>query len=64
MNITVFEADCTGQPANCLYPHEIDISDKKSLKKAFGHDYVCARYKGGYRSNGNFIGSDCLPVDF
>lgn len=63
MNITVFEADCTGQPANCLYPHEIDICDKKSLERAFSHDYVCAKYKRGYRSNDNFIGSDCLPVD-
>lgn len=36
---------------------------RSSLIKAVAHDYVCAEYKGSYRSNDNFIGSNCLPVD-
>ena len=32
-------------------------------RSAVSHDYVCAEYRDGYRSNDNFLGSDCLPVD-
>ena len=60
---TLFSSDTIGKPANCLYPNRHDITDAASLKKAICHDYVCAAYKNNYRSNDNFIYSDCLPVD-
>lgn len=60
---TIYSADTAGIPSNCLYPHKHHITDDSSLKKAVLTDYVCAEYKNSYRSNSNFIGSDCLPVD-
>ncbi len=60
---TLYSADVTGNPGNCSYPHRHVILDGKSLKEAVSHDYVCAEYRNSYRSGGNFLGSDCLPVD-
>lgn len=60
---TMYYADCVGNETNCLYPHRIEVTDKKSFKQAVSHDYVCAEYKGGYRGNDNFIRSDCLAVE-
>ncbi len=60
---TMYYADCRGNETNCLYPHGIDITDKQSFIQAVSHDYVCAAYKGGYRSNENFIRSNCLAVE-
>ena len=63
MTFTIFSADCIGNPSNCSYPHKCEITDTASLANAVAHDYVCAEYRDNYRSGGNFIGSDCLPVD-
>lgn len=60
---TIYHADCTGQARNCLYPHKAEITDLDSLEQAVSYDYVCAEYKGNYRSNDNFISSDCLSVE-
>ena len=60
---TMYYADCRGNETNCLYPHGIDITDKRSFQQAVSHDYVCAEYKGGYRSNDTFIRSNCLAVE-
>lgn len=61
---TIYYADCLGREDNCLYPHKADVTDAESLKQAVGHDYVCATYKYSYRSNANFITSNCLAVEF
>ena len=63
MMFTIYSADVIGNPANCIYPHEQKILDESTLKAAVSHDYVCAEYKNSYRSNDNFLGSDCLAVD-
>ncbi len=59
----LYHADYIGQPNNCLYPHKVRVMDKDSLIEAVSRDYVCAEYLGNYRSNGNFVGSDCLSVE-
>ena len=61
--ITLYSADKRGVAENCSYPHKTEVVDADSLKTAVRHDYVCAEYKNNYRSGGNFIGADCLPVD-
>ena len=63
MTFTIFSADCIGNPGNCSYPHKCEITDAASLANAVAHDYVCAEYKGSYRSNDNFLNSDCLPME-
>ena len=60
----MYYADYRGQEENCLYPHEVDVTDEASLEKVVTHDYVCAAYRNSYRNNDNFLGSDCLAVDF
>ena len=60
---TLYSANCLGRSDNCLYPNKVEVVDAESLIKAVSHDYVCAEYKGNYRSNDNFIGSDCLSVE-
>ena len=60
----IYYADCTGQETNCLYRHNMEITDEASLAEAVRHDYVCAEYRDGYRSNSNFIRSDCVAVEF
>ena len=60
----MYHADCTGNEKNCLYRHRVEITDEASLLEVVRHDYVCAEYQDGYRSNNNFIGSDCVAMDF
>ena len=63
MTFHIYHANCIGDASNCSYPHTDTITDAASLTAAVRSDYVCAEYKNHYRSNENFIGSDCLPVD-
>lgn len=63
MRVTLYRSNCLEVPENCTYPHKVEVTGKDSLIEAVKHDYVCAEYQGNYRSNDNFIGSDCLPVD-
>lgn len=63
MRFTLYRSNCLEVPENCTYPHKVEVTGKDSLINAVKHDYVCAEYQGNYRSNDNFIGSDCLPVD-
>ncbi len=63
MKFTLYRSDCLEVPENCTYLHKVEVTGKDSLIEAVKHDYVCAEYQGNYRSNDNFIGSDCLPVD-
>ena len=63
MKFTLYRSNCLEVPENCTYPHKVEVTEKNSLIEAVKHDYVCAEYQGNYRSNDNFIGSDCLPVD-
>ena len=60
----MYHADCTGNEKNCLYRHRVEITDEASLLEVVRHAYVCAEYQDGYRSNNNFIGSDCVAMDF
>lgn len=60
---TIFNSNSVGNPANCLYPNRIEVTTIEELKVAVSHDYVCATYKDSYRNSGNFIASNCLPVD-
>ena len=63
MKFTLYRSNRLEVPENCTYPHKVEVTGKDSLIDAVKHDYVCAEYQGNYRSNDNFIGSDCLPVD-
>ena len=61
--ITLFKAKVIGKADNTRYPTRCDISGEDQLRAAVGRDYVCAEYRGGHRSNQDFIRSNCLPLD-
>ena len=63
MKFTLYHSDSREMPGNCTYPHRVEVTGRDALVQAVSHDYVCAEYRDGYRSNDNFLGSDCLPVD-
>lgn len=63
MKFTLSTADCTGNAANCLYPHNQEVSTPDELAAAITKDQVFARYKGSYRNIANFLESDVIPMD-
>ena len=60
---TMFHADCVGNAVNCLYSHKVEIADADTFRQAVRFDHVYAAYRDNYRSVGNFISANALPVD-
>lgn len=52
MNFVIYIADCTGNKANCDYPHRVEVDSSDVLQEAVKKDHVCAEYnpylKRGY----------------
>ena len=63
MQFTLYTADHVGNLSNCIYPNKAKITDKDTLIEAVKLDHVTAEYKDHYRSNGNFIKADNVPLD-
>ena len=63
MNFVIYTADCTGNKANCDYPHRVEVDSPDVLQKAVKKDHVCAEYKGNYRSKDNFVTSNAIVMD-
>lgn len=63
MQMTLCNATCVGNAANCLYPNKVVVADAASMESVIEQDHVCAVYKGNRRSNDNFIESDVIPMD-
>ena len=60
---TLYHSDSIGVASNCMYPHAVVIIDNRSLAEAVHNDYVTVEYHNGYRSNANFVRTDCLALD-
>ena len=63
MMFHIYSSDKLEDRFNTRYEKEFEINDEVSLIEATAHDYVSARYKNNYRSNNNFINSDCITMD-
>ena len=63
MQVTIFQADCLHQSANCNYPHKMVVTSEADMAKVQSRDHVCAEYENGYRSKDSFVVSDNLPMD-
>lgn len=59
----MFHANCVGNAVNCLYSHKVEIADADTFRQAVRFDHVYAAYRDNYRSVGNFISANALPVD-
>ena len=63
MQVTIYQADCLHQSANCNYPHKMVVTSDADMAKAQNRDHVCAEYKNAYRSKDTFVVSDNAPMD-
>ena len=59
----IYASNLIGVESNCVYPNKVNVVDVMSFEKAISFDHVMAKYKNSYRSNDNFIESDCIPMD-
>lgn len=63
MQITIFNAPCTGNAKNCTYPQKKVVTSAEELMDAVKFDHVCAEYAKNYRNVNNFIQSDVVVMD-
>lgn len=63
MKFTLYTANCTGNEKNCLYPNVCIIENETDFIAAAAKDHVTGRFKGSYRSIGNYEVSDCEVMD-
>lgn len=63
MKLTIYTADCTGDAANCRYPHKEEPTNAAELAAAVAHDHVSAKYLNDYRSNDNFMEATVIEMD-
>ncbi len=63
MELTIYTANCSGVPGNCLYPNKKIVTSAAELAEAAVSDQVFAKYKDDYRSNANFEESCVIPLD-
>ena len=42
MKLTIFSANCVGNPANALYPNKAEIENKEDMLAVISRDHVCA----------------------
>lgn len=63
MQVTIFQADCLHQSANCNYPHKMVVTSEADMAKMQSRDHMCAEYKNGYCSKDSFVVSDNAPMD-
>ena len=60
---TLYYADRRNVEENCVYPNRALIDGAVPLRQTVQYDYVCVTYANDYRSNANYIVSDCLGMD-
>ena len=63
MNFTLYQANCTGQEKNTLYPNIVTIGCAADLADVVAKDHTCGKFKGFKRSKDNFLESDVEALD-
>ena len=63
MKLTIFTANCVGNPANALYPNKAEIENKEDMMAVISRDHVCAEFKNCHRSIDDFLSSDVEVMD-
>lgn len=63
MKLTIFTANCVGNPANALYPNKSEIENKEDMMAVVSRDHVCAEFKNCHRSVDDFLFSDVEVMD-
>ena len=63
MKLTIYTANCSGNPKNSIYPNKVAVTCEDDMTAAVAYDHVCADYKNKHRSVSNFIESDVDVLD-
>lgn len=63
MKLTVFTANCVGNPTNALYPNKAEIHNKDDMMAVITRDHVCAEFKNYHRSIDDFVSSNVEVMD-
>lgn len=63
MKLTIFTANCVGNPANALYLNKAEIENKDDMMTVISRDHVCAEFKNCHRSIDDFLSSDVEVMD-
>lgn len=63
MKLTIFTANCVGNPANALYPNKAEIENQDDMMTVISRDHVCAEFKNCHRSIDDFLSSDVEVMD-
>ena len=61
--LIIWHADTNGNRQNCFYPHEMQVTDRETLRHALGYDHVFAKFLDNKRGNENFQYADFLVLD-
>ena len=64
MNFTLYTADCVGNEKNCIYRNRVEVTSPGELALALAYDHTCGAFRNNYRKKENFVGSDCIVMDF
>ena len=63
MKIDVFYSDTYQNAKNCLYPNHGTAENAEEFAQLVKNDHVFFDFKGGYRSNKNFLGTNVASLD-
>lgn len=63
MKLTIYTANCTGNPANALYPNKAEVESKEDMMVVISRDHVCGEFKNCHRSVDDFLSSDVEVMD-
>lgn len=63
MQMTFYNADCTGNAKNCRYPHKRTVTNELEFMEVVRKDHVCAEYRDCHRGSDRFIVSDVVVMD-
>ncbi len=63
MKLTLYTANCTGNPQNNIYPNKAEIYSADDMLAAVARDHVCAEYRNARRSSSGFLCCDVEVMD-
>lgn len=64
MKFTIFSADVTGEPTNCLYPNRHEVETPEQLAEALFRDNVACEFENSYRQTENIRSANCVFMDY
>ena len=64
MQITIYYANCCGNPKNTAYPYSSTVSTEEDFAALVSKDHMFSAMRGGRRNNSNFVEASAIGSDF